>query len=176
MIKVGRLYRERMVKSIKEGVSQKASTFLICYKGVSAAQMNTLRKSLRKKSARMCVSKSSIVGLALKQLTYEDLSNRTKGQVALIWSDSDAAEISKILVKFAKDCEGFVIQGGVLNGSSLNGGEVNRLSDLPSREVLLTQLLGMMQSPLTRFAGALNSKTRDMMSILKQLSEKKGGS
>jgi len=59
----------------------------------------------------------------------------------------------------------------VLDGAFLTQAEVKTLSDLPSREVLLAKLLGTMSAPLTRFAGALNAKTRDMISILKQKSD-----
>ena len=67
------------------------------------------------------------------------------------------------------------IAGGLLEGKELNKNDVKKLSDLPSREVLLSMLLSTIQSPLTRLAGALNAKTRDLISVLKQLSEKKGG-
>ena len=75
---------------------------------------------------------------------------------------------------FAKNYEGFVVRGGVLDGAFLTQEQVNTLSDLPSREALLAKLLGVMSAPMTRFAGALNGKTRDLISILKQKSEKGG--
>ena len=102
------------------------------------------------------------------------LGERIEGQMALVLTDADVSEISKILVKFAKDYEGFVLKGGVLDGAILSADEVRTLSDLPSREVLLAKLLGTLSAPITRFAGALNAKTRDFASILKQKSEFSG--
>jgi large subunit ribosomal protein L10 len=171
MIKVGTLYRQKVTQLIKEGVTAKSSTFVVSYRGVSSAQMNTLRKNLHRKNAEVLVSKSSVARIALKEAKYENLAATIEGQMALILSSSDATEVSKVLVNFAKDCQGFVVRGGVLDGALLTESEIKTLSDLPSREALLAKLLGTMSAPLTRFASSLNGKTRDLISILKQKSE-----
>jgi len=106
---------------------------------------------------------------------YEGLSEKISGQTALVWGGTDSAEVSKILVDFVKDSENIVVQGGLLQGGVIGQDDVKKLSELPPKEVLLSMLLAAIQSPLTRFAGALNAKTRDLLSVLKQLSEKKGG-
>jgi large subunit ribosomal protein L10 len=171
LTKVGALYRQRMVDAVKTGVLKKSSTFVVSYRGIPSAKMNTLRKDLKRNKAEVLVSKSSVARIAIKEAKFEDLADRIEGQMALILSNADASEISKVLVKFAKDFEGFVVRGGVLDGAFLTEDQVRTLSDLPSREVLLAKLLGTMSAPLTRFAGALNAKTRDLMSILKQKSD-----
>lgn len=171
MMKVGTLYRQRMAGSVKDGVTKKTSTFVVSYRGISSAKMNILRKDLKRKKAEVLVSKSSVARIALKEANQADLASSVEGQMALILSNADASEVSKVLVKFAKDYEGFIVRGGVLDGAYLTEEEVKTLSDLPSREVLLAKLLGTMSAPLTRFAGALNGKTRDLISILKQKSE-----
>ncbi|MBF0504117.1 MAG: 50S ribosomal protein L10 [Candidatus Omnitrophica bacterium] len=173
-MKVGTLYRKKMAASVKEGISQKSSAFVVSYRGISSAQMNILRKDLRRKKAEVLVSKTSVARIAFKEAQYEDLAGRIEGQMALVLSDADASEVSKVLVKFAKDFEGFVVRGGLLDGAVLSEEQIKTLSDLPSREVLLAKLLGTMVAPMTRFASGLNAKTRDFMSILKQKSEKGG--
>lgn len=173
-MKVGEIYRKKMAGAIKDGVSKNSSTFLVSFTGVSSAKMDSLRKDLKRKKADVLVSKASVSRLAFKDAKLDTLSGRVQGQTALVLSNSDASEISKILVKFAKNFEGFVVQGGILDGALLDQIQIKTLSDLPSRQVLLTKLLGTMQAPVTRFAGALNAKTRDFMSILKQKSEKGG--
>ena len=153
LMKVGTLYRQRMADSVKEGVSKKSSTFVVSYRGISSAKMNILRKDLKRKKAEVLVSKTSVARIALKEAKYEDLAGSIEGQMALILSNADASEVSKVLVKFAKDYEGFIVRGGVLDGAFLTEEQVKTLSDLPSREVLLAKLLGTMAAPLTRFAG-----------------------
>ena len=170
-MKVGEIYRQKMASSVKEGVTKKSSTFVVSYRGISSAKMNILRKDLKRKKAEVLVSKTSVARLALKEANQEDLAARIEGQMALILSNADASEVSKVLVKFSKDYEGFSVRGGVLDGAFLTEDQVKTLSDLPPREVLLAKLLGTMAAPISRFAGALNGKTRDLISILKQKSE-----
>jgi len=173
-MKVGQLYRQRIAESVQEGVTKKSNTFVVTYSGISSSKMDRLRKDLKRKKADVLMSKTSVARIALKNSNYQTLAERLNGQLALILSDSDASEISKIIVKFSKDYEGFIVQGGVLNGAVLTSQEVNTLSDLPSREVLLSKFVGTLQAPVTRFAAALNAKSRDFVSILKQKSEKGG--
>lgn len=175
MKKVGQLYRESLVEQIRNGVTKNDHMFLLSYSRLSGVRMNDLRKSLRQAGAHVSVMKNSIARLALKELKHDRLAGQVSDQTAFVWGGMDSAEVSKILIKFVKDAENIVVQGGLLQGSILEKGDVKTLSDLPSREILLTMLLGAIQSPLTRLAGALNAKTRELLSILKQLSEKKGG-
>jgi len=175
MKKVGQLLRQTLVDDIKEGISNNGSAFLLSYSNISGIKISDLRKTLKKAGASMYVTKNSIAKVALKDLDFGGLTSSVSAQTALIWSNSDSSEISKILVNFAKDIETVSVQGGLLEGRILTKADVTRLSDLPSREVLLSMLLATIQSPLTRLAGALNAKTRELLSILKQLSEKKGG-
>ncbi|OGX26833.1 MAG: 50S ribosomal protein L10 [Omnitrophica WOR_2 bacterium RIFCSPHIGHO2_02_FULL_48_11] len=173
-MKVGKIFREKMTGQVKAAVGN-TNVFLVSYKNISGPQMNTLRKDLKKIGAQMYVSRNSLIQLALKSAEQEVLSERVKGQTALIWGNTDSAVISKLLVKFTKDFEGIALGGGLFDGKLLEKDDIKRLSELPSREVLLAMLLRTMLSPATQFAGVLNSKTRDLLSIMKQLSEKKGG-
>ena len=173
-MKVGQLYRQRIADTIKDGVIKKSNTFVVSWRGISSAKMDSLRKDLKRKKADVLISKTSIARIALKNSNYEDLAKRLNGQIAFVLSDTDASEVSKVLVKFAKDCEGFMVQGGLFNGDIISPEQVKILSDLPSREVLLAKFVGTLWAPVARFAGALNIKTRDFVSILKQKSEKGG--
>ncbi|MBI4309875.1 MAG: 50S ribosomal protein L10 [Candidatus Omnitrophica bacterium] len=171
-MKVGEIYRKKMAASVKDGIGKKSNAFVMNFQGVSSAQMDSLRKDLKRKKADVLVAKTSVSRIAFKTAEFESLAERLKGQTALVLSDADASEISKILVKFAKDREGVILCGGVLDGSILNTEQIKVLSDLPSRPALLAKFLGTLNAPMTRFAGALNAKTLDFVSILKQKSEK----
>ena len=175
MKRVGRILRENMVTHVREGIKNRNSTFLVSYTKVSGPQMNTLRKGLKAVGAELYVSRNSIAEVALKDLNFEKLILKISGQTAFVLSDADAVEVSKALIKFAKECEGLEIQGGLFEGAILEKADVQRLSDLPTRPVLLTMLLRTLNTPMTRLARVLNGKTRDLLSVLKQLSEKKGG-
>lgn len=176
MKRVGLIYREGLAKRIKSNVEEKSSTFVLTYSKLSSSQISDLRKELDQAGASMYVSKNRVAAFALKEMEQAELAATLSGQTAFVWSDSDSSAIAKILIKYSEDFENITVPAGLLDGQFLGQNDVKRLSALPSREVLLAQLLSMIQAPVTRFMGALNAKSRDLLSILKQLSEKKGGS
>ncbi|OGX06000.1 MAG: 50S ribosomal protein L10 [Omnitrophica WOR_2 bacterium GWA2_47_8] len=172
---VGKSYRSRMVSYIKEGVKNSDSVFLLTYSKISSNQISDLRKNLKKVGAKVYVTKNAFARIALKDLAGAALTERIEGQTAFILTNSDCVEVSKALLKTIKGIEGFKVKGGLLKERILENEDVKRLADLPSREVLLAQLLSIIQAPVTQLLYALNAKSQDLLSILKQLSEKKGG-
>ncbi|OHA00896.1 MAG: 50S ribosomal protein L10 [Candidatus Sungbacteria bacterium RIFCSPHIGHO2_02_FULL_47_11] len=175
MKRIGQTFRENLVSRVKDGVGQNGCIFVVSYSQVPASQINDFRKRLKAAGADVYVSKNSIAQIALKDLNQSALAERITGQMAFVWSQADSAEVVKALVKFVKECENIKIRGGLLDGRIIEKDQIVQLSELPSRKVLLTMLLSTIQSPLTRLAGALSGKTQELLSILKQLSEKKGG-
>ena len=173
--KVGRMLRQKLINNIKEGFDNNSSIFFLSYSSISATKMDSLRKDLKKFDTQLYVSKNRIARIALKELSCDKLAEEIEGQTAFAWSNEDSAEISKILMKFSKDAKTVSVYGGLLDGAILSKDDIQRLSDLPSKNVLQAQLLQVILSPLTRLAVILNSKTYDLLSILKQLSEKKEG-
>ena len=175
MMKIGKIYRDKMVKTIKDGVEKDKACVVVNYQKVSSGDLSKLRKTLRQKKARMCSSRNSLMRVAFKGTPYVSLTEGLSGQTAVIFTSGDPADIAKVLVEFAKKNENFVFCGGVLENSLLRKEDIKRISDLPSKEVLIAQLLGTLQAPMTRLARALNGKTTELILILKQLSEKRGG-
>ncbi len=175
MKKVGQLIRENISDCISQGVQTRINTFVLGYSKISSPQMNDLRKALSLAGAEMYVSKRRIAQKALDSLDFNELSKRIDKQVAFIWSDKDSVDVSKVLMTFSDSFEDLTVQGAILEGKFIDQGEVKRLSSLPSREVLLTLLVQTIQSPLARLSSVLNGKTRELINLLKQLSEKSGG-
>lgn len=175
MKRVGQVYRERLIKEVQKNIKGSDTTFFLTYTKLSGAQMNDLRRDLGKAGAKVFVTKNSFARIALKELKKEELGGRLSGQTACIYGAPDAVEVSKVLVKFIKASENIILRLGILGERVLEKEDVKRLSELPAKEVLYSILLGTIASPVTRLLGAMNSKQRDLLSILKQLSEKKGG-
>ena len=174
-MRVGQIYRDKMKKAVTSAFEAKGSTFVVTYTGITSAQMNDIRKSLKRKKADVYVTKSTVARLALKDVKLDALAQHIVGQMAFVFTDTDISEVSKELLKVAKENQGFTVAGGYQDGNTLSAADVKRLSDLPTRDVLLSQLLSTIQAPVSRLAGAINAKSRELLSILKQLSEKKGG-
>ena len=174
MTRVGQVYRDNLVKNLTDGIGKHSNIFVLTYTALSGAKLNSLRKSLQQSGADMVVSKNSLARITLKNAKQDVLANRISGQTAFVWSNADSVSVSKILVKFAKDFDTITLQGGLLDGLLLEKEDVKKLSDLPSREVLLAQLLGTIQAPVTRLLYVFNAKSQELLSILKQYGESKG--
>jgi len=110
MKKVGQLYRESLVGQVKDGVTDNDNVFLLSYSQVSGLQMSDLRKSLTRTGASMCVTKNSVIQLALKEIKQEQLAEKISGQTALVWGGTDSSEVSKVLINFTKESEIFIHQ------------------------------------------------------------------
>ncbi len=175
MKKVGKIFRDKIVDKIRDGVTKQQASILVNYDKISSGDLSGLRKSLSKNKAKMYASRNSLVKVALKGTEMAGLAEDLKGMTAFVWTDADASAVSKLLVKFAEKNETFAIRGGVFQKSLLAKGDIKRLADLPAKEVLVAQLLGTLQSPMTRLARTLNGKTTELILLLKQLSEKRGG-
>ncbi|MDP3143589.1 MAG: 50S ribosomal protein L10 [Candidatus Omnitrophota bacterium] len=173
MTRLGQILRQSLEAQIEKNLDKKDNIFVLKYPGVSSPAMSDLRKELRRQGAGMVVVRNSIVRRALKNIKLDNLETAVDGPVAFVYSDSDAAVVSKILVKFVKSHETTQLTGGVLQQNILGLEDIKRLSSLPSRDILLSMLLSAIQSPISSLAYVLSAKTRELLYILKQIAEKK---
>lgn len=174
MTKVGTIFREGLVTKIKSGFEDNNNVFLISYSALSGSKTSELRMGMKKVGAGVYASKNRIAQLALKELGHETLADKITGQTAFVWTDGDSVEIAKAVVDFVKENENVQVNGAVIDGNPVGTADVTRLSELPSKPVLQSMLLSTIQAPVSRLLGAFNAKSRDLLSILKQLSEQKG--
>lgn len=174
MKKVGTIFREGLIDTIKTGFEDNNHVFLISYSALSGLKSSDLRMGMKKAGAGVYASKNRIAQLALKELGHENLAEKITGQTAFVWTDGDSVEIAKAVVDFVKENDNVQVQGAVIDGDPVGTDDVNKLSELPSRPVLQSMLLSTIQAPVSRLLGAFNAKSKDLLSILKQLSEQKG--
>ena len=173
MIKLGQLFRDGFQFQLKQRLENKNNIFVLKFSKVTSPEMSDLRKELKKLGARMVVVKNSVAVRTLKNINLEAIEPMVEGSVALVYSDSDAADISKTLMKFIKSHESSQVKGGILQNAPLTAEDIKKLSTLPSREILLSMLLGAIQSPLSSLSYVLSYKTRALLCALKQISDKK---
>ncbi|MFZ5800988.1 MAG: 50S ribosomal protein L10 [Candidatus Omnitrophota bacterium] len=173
MTKLGQLYREGLTRQLTKGLEKRDNIFVLKFSGLSSPAMNELRKELRRQGARILVVRNSVARRTLKDLAMEGMEPMIEGPVGFIYSDSDAAEVSKTLVKFVKAHEVSQLKGGLLQGGTLSVEDIKRLSNLPSRQVLLSMLLGALQSPMSALSYVLGYNLRALLFALKQLGDKK---
>jgi large subunit ribosomal protein L10 len=137
------------------GLAAKAQTLVMAeYRGITVADMTKLRSSARSNGVSLSVLKNTLARRAVAGSAFDVVSDQMTGP--LIYGFSvDAVAAAKVVADFAKTNDKLVIRGGAFAGKALDVNGVKQLASIPSKEVLLAQLLGLMQSPISRTARVL---------------------
>lgn len=137
------------------GLAAKAQTLVIAeYRGITVADMTKLRTQARSNGVSLSVLKNTLARRAVAGSPFEAVADKMTGP--LIYGFSvDAVAAAKVVVEFAKTNDKLVVRGGAYGGKALDSHGVKQLASIPSKEVLLGQLLGLMQSPISRTARVL---------------------
>ena len=134
------------------------------YRGLTVEQDTKLRKNLREAGITYKVYKNTLMNFAFKGTEFEGLAPYLEGPSAVAVSKDDATAPARILSEFAKTADKLEIKAGVVEGTVFDAAGMAAIASIPSREVLISKLLGSLQSPITNFARVMN-----------QLAEKRGG-
>jgi large subunit ribosomal protein L10 len=146
------------------GLAAKAQTLVMAeYRGITVADMTKLRSQARDKGVNLSVLKNTLARRAVAGSAFDVVSDQMTGPLIYGFS-TDAVAAAKVVADFAKTNDKLVIRAGAMAGKVLDVNGVKQLANIPSKEVLLAQLLGLMQSPISRTAR-----------VLAALAEKKGG-
>ncbi len=143
------------------------------YRGLTVAQMTELRAKVRGAQAGLRVVKNRLAKRAAQSAQVEGLEQHLVGPTALATADVDAVLLAKALVEFAKDNELLKIKGGVVEGKSVGLAQLQALAKLPSREVLIAQLLGVMNGTARNMASVLAAVPRSLVTVIKAVGEAK---
>lgn len=148
--------KKEEVAKLAEKMKEAKLILLTDYRGINVENDTTLRKDLRNVNATCNVIKNNITRRALQEIGIEGLDEQLVGPTAVIISNDDYLEASKIIYKFSKDNEYYQIKGGVIDGKVMSAEEIITLAKLPSREALLSMLAGSLLATISKFAVALN--------------------
>ena len=144
------------VAEITERFRASNAAVLTEYRGLTVAQLKTLRRSLGE-NAQYAVVKNTLTKIAANEAGITALDDLFAGPTAVAFVTGDPVESAKGLRDFAKDNPNLVIKGGVLDGKALSADEIKKLADLESREVLLAKLAGAMQASMAKAAATFQA-------------------
>lgn len=148
--------------------------FLIDYQGLSSGEIGSLRAKVRSAGGRILVAKNTLIDVVLKEQGIEGFSDTLKGPTALILIDDDPVSPVKALTDFAKDHprELPTSKGGLMQGNQVGPEALERIAKLPSRDQLLSEVVGVLQAPLQQLIGVLEGPQRNLVSVMNNYSEK----
>jgi len=162
-LSLNRSEKEAVISDVTS-LAAKAQTLVIAeYRGITVADMTKLRVTARSNGVNLSVLKNTLARRAVAGSRFEVVSDQMTGPLIYGFSE-DAVAAAKVVSDFAKTNDKLVIRGGAYGGKALDVNGVKQLANIPSKEVLLAQLLGLMQSPISRTARVLSA-----------LAEKRGG-
>jgi len=164
------------VRLVAEGRFEKANAAVLAeFRGLTVASLTELRKALKKVNGEFRIIKNRVAKKAVlgKAENGKELADSLKGPVGIAFLYGDAAAGAKALSDFEKGNELFKITAGVMDSKKLSATDVKAIASLPSREVLLGQIVGLMVSPHRGLLGVINAVPRSLVQVINQIKEKK---
>ena len=154
--------KKPIVGEIIENLKDAKSAVIADYRGLTVEQDTQLRKQMREAGVVYKVYKNTMIKRAIEGTEFEALTPDLEGPTAIAISKDDATAPARILFNFAKKAEALELKSGVVEGTFHDNKAISVIATIPSREELLSKLLGSIQSPVTNFAR-----------VIKQIAEKK---
>lgn len=154
--------KQPVVQEIAQKIDGAVTVVLVDHRGLTVQEDTELRKQLREAGVQYKVYKNTMMRFAFKGTDAEQLDQYLDGPSAMAVSKDDATAAARVLYKFADKAKALEIKGGIVEGKLYDHDGLAEIAKIPSREELLSRLLGSMQSPVTNFAR-----------VIKQIAEKK---
>jgi large subunit ribosomal protein L10 len=173
--------KTRAVKNEVRGIAaerfRKANAAIVAeYRGLTVADLTELRVGLRKANSEFRIINNRIVKKAIDNdglADIEPLKKSLKGPLGVVFAYGDVAASAKVVLEFAKTKELFKVTGGVMEGAAVSVDQLEALSNLPSKEVLLGQIIGTLVSPHRGLLGVLNGVSRNLVQVINAIKDKK---
>ena len=155
--------KQPVIQEISDNIKDAQSVVVVDYRGLTVAEDTQLRKELREAGVTYKVYKNTMMNFAFKDTDFESLSPVLEGPSAIAISADDATAPARVLSKFSKNAPALEIKAGVVEGTFYDAEGMKAIAAVPSREELLSKLLGSLQSPIA-----------NMARVLKQIAENGG--
>ncbi len=155
-----------IIDKLQESFSRSSISILTDYRGLKTAEMTALRRRLQATNSDFTVVKNTLARLAAKRAGKGDLTNSLQGPVAIAFGYGDISAPVKVVADYIRETKTLGIKAGLLGDRLLSAEDVNRLATLPSREVLLSRVLGQMKSPISVLLGSLTAPMRGFVGVL----------
>ncbi len=164
--------KTKAVADFEKQAKESKGLIVTSFKALKTVEFNEVRAKLRPQLSEYRVVKNSLIKLALKNAGMEKLADMMEGPTAIVIERGDPIAAAKIVFDYAKTHENLKIKGGVFEGKVLTAAELKVIASLPSREVLLAQLLGTLQAPMVNLVSVLQAPMRDLVGVLDQIAKK----
>ncbi|MGH2532291.1 MAG: 50S ribosomal protein L10 [Thermomicrobiales bacterium] len=164
-----------VIETLTDQLSRAQLTIVADYRGLNVSDLQGLRATLRPFGAEFHVAKNTLTRIAASNAGIEGLVPALEGPTALVLAYEDIVGAAKAISDFARTSRILTVRGGVMDKRFITSGQVDEVSSLPPREVLLGKLVGMLASPMARTVGVLGGPSRSMAYLLNARAGQLGG-
>ena len=174
-----RTERAKSIEVLEKEFKEAKGIYLTNIDRIDVEKITKLRNEIRKKGMKYIVVKNTLARIALERCGKKELTPFLKGQIGVVVSQKESVAPAKIIKDFQKEYGKdnlkniLEVKIAYVDGSTFSAADTSRLADIPSREVLLSQLLGVLQAPMAKFAGTLNGVLTTFAGTLDAVKRKK---
>lgn len=165
--------KSTIIADIQKDLSGATGLFFLKYNAITVKEISQLRRNLRAGQAKIKVLKNTLLKRALAEAKAPDSAELLTGQTALAWTKGDLIMTIKALVGFAPEKGQWEVKGGIIEGRPTSAGDLKKLSKLPSREVLLSQLVRNLNAPISNLVYVLGGLSRQLVLDLNEIKKNK---
>ncbi len=167
--------KREMIDSLVQLLNKSNAVFITEYRGLSVKKISDCRKRIREAGGEMKVCKNTLMRIALTEAGITQAPEFDSGPNGYVLSYGDVASVAKAIRDFSKEKgnEALIVKGAILEGKILSKEQVFALADLPSREVLIAQVVGTIAAPLRGLVTVLSGPSRGLVTCLSQIKDKK---
>ncbi|NOZ62940.1 MAG: 50S ribosomal protein L10 [Calditrichaeota bacterium] len=165
--------KEKVVEEIAEKITQANGVYLADYKGLDVEEISDLRNKLREAEVEFKVVKNTLARLSVNKIGYEGLLPYLNGPTAMAFALADPLAAAKVLADFAKKNEKLQLKACIFDGTIYGEDRVKEIAQLPSKEQIHAQTVGMISAPLRSLVTVLNGMLASIVNVLDQIKEQK---
>ena len=162
------------VKSLTQKLDKANAIYFTDYLGLDVVSITKLRKEFVSNDVEFTIAKNTLIKLAAKDVGIDGLDEFLSGPTAIALSYNDPTDPAKVIKSFLKDFDKPSVKGMILDGQVFQAEEFDKIANLPTKDQLLSQLVGMLNSPMSKLSSTLGSPVSGLLGTLEQLNSKKG--
>ena len=166
--------KANIVSELSEALKRSTFVLVTDYRGMKVSSFSELRTRLTPARAEVHVVKNSFLKLAMADSGFPEVADQLAGQTAVVTGEADVAPVAKIFKSFATEFKLAALRVGFVDRAVLSTAELETLAELPTREILQAQLLGLLLSPATRLVRLFNEPGAALARLLNAKAEKEG--
>ena len=170
---MNRQTKKETVEQLKQHLEGVSSVFLCDFNGLTVEKDTQLRSKMREQGAYYSVVKNTLLKRAFEGSDFSQVNGKLVGNTALAYHKEDIVAVAKLISDFAQENEAFKFKGGVVEGRLIEFDELKALANMPSKEVLVSKLMYMLNFPVQGLVTALSGVTRKLVVALDQIKQQK---